>query len=167
VYDVTVKTSYGGFESVPLFVALIRPSAFTLQPGYPADSSVTGGFLSTYKWALTDTCGNLDSGLDGNEQFGEWTDDYWVSTGTHNDWGTPTAGYLYNPGNLWNDYVSETGAATPVSQNPPTPPAPCVTTVPVMHNYPWTFYIGSQAEGLGVPVEEDQQQWYQDCGRHL
>ena len=162
VYDVVVHASYDGFNSDDFSVAIIKPSTFTLQSGYPVDAAASGGFLTTYAWALTDTCGSPDAGLDGNEQFGTWTDDYFNSTGTHNDWPTPSATNGYSPTNIWRDQIGLSYGSTPPSLAPQSP----LTTVTVMHDTPWTAFIGSQTFGSGLAVYADTQQFYQDHGRH-
>ncbi len=91
VSDVTVTASYGGFLSQPFPVLINTPKNTTLQPGVPNDQASGGGYLSKTDWALTDLCGYVASGLDGNEVFGAWTDDYYATMGVHNNWGTPTA----------------------------------------------------------------------------
>jgi hypothetical protein len=163
--DVTIWATYGGFESEPFNVTIVKPSTLTLDAGYPQDSNDQDGYLSLYQWSLTDSCGYQDAGLDGNEVFGAWTDDYFNSTGTHNNWGLPTAAQAYSPTNLWTDkiWVEPCANGKPKCTNPQ---KPTLSTVAVRHNTPWTFYIGTQTFGSGVPVESDTQQNYLDHGRH-
>jgi hypothetical protein len=77
-YDVTISESYGGFNSDPFKAFINKPASLSLQPLYPSDSIWGVGFKSVYQWKLTDTCGGSVAGLDGNEQFGPWTDDYFL-----------------------------------------------------------------------------------------
>jgi hypothetical protein len=162
--DITINASYGGFDSDAFNVTIVAPSTLTLQSGFPQDAAFQGGFLSLYQWGLTDTCGGQDANLDGNEVFGSWTDDYFNSTGTHNNWGRPTAVSAWSLTNQWTDIIwaKPCTGGIPKCQNPQSP----LSSVKVMHNAPWTFYFGTQMFGSGVPVERDTQQWFLDHCRH-
>jgi hypothetical protein len=163
--DITVYVNYGGFYSYPFKIFINKPSHLTLQAGYPQDINWSQGgqpgYKSNYAWSLTDTCGSLIGGLDANEVFGTWTDDYYNSTGQHNNWGVPTAVPSYSPDSTYTDTI---GASYPATAPPPEYAGN--GDVAVMHDYPWTFMFGSQSYGAGVAVLSDTQQWYQDHGRH-
>jgi hypothetical protein len=163
--DVTVYVNYGGFYSNPFTIFINKPSTLTLQPGYPQDVNWSQGgqpgYQSTYSWSLTDTCGYQAAGLDANEVFGTWTDDYYNSTGQHNNWGQPIAVPSYSANNIYTDTI---GASYPATTPPPQWAGN--GNVAVMHDSPWTFNFGSQNYGAGVAVLSDTQQWYQDHGRH-
>jgi hypothetical protein len=159
-YDITVYVTYpDGSKSADFNVAIVTPSALTIQSGYPMDGKLGSGYQSTYMWNLTDTCNQSDSGLDGNETFGTFTPDY---TDPKENWGTPAAAHTYESGSIWPDYLSAYGFTVPPPENPQSP----LTGTKVLHDYPWTLFVGSQTFGSGVPVDVDTQQYYQDHGRH-
>jgi hypothetical protein len=157
-YDVKVYVTYpDGSSSGFFYVAIVTPSITTLIPPYPTDAPDENGYLSETGWNLTDTCGYSDAGLDGNETFGPLVPD------ATNQWAGPTAVPIYNPTSGWGDQIGHIGYAPPWPTNPQSP----LTTIKIMHDYPWTLWVGSQASGSGVPVRSDTQQWYLDHGRHL
>jgi hypothetical protein len=164
--DVTIYANYGGFNSDPFKVTIVAPEKLTLSTDVspnPADVADGAGYKSTYQWVLTDTCGAQDAGLDGNETFGVWTDGYFTSTGgTHNRWPLPPLTATYRSNAIWYDTIGATGTSTPSSKTPQSP----LTSVKVMHDTPWTLFVGTQTFGSGVVVHIDTQQWYQDHGRH-
>lgn len=157
-YDITVYVTYpDGSQSGNFNVAIITPKNTTLLSGYPTDASCgLQCYLSTTAWNLTDTCGSSDAGLDLNETFGTWTNDY-----VGNTWGLPTAGSTYRPNSTLYDYMSP-GCCTPVPQPPQSP----LGSTKVFHDYPYTLWVGTQTFGHGVSVLVDTQQFYQDHGRH-
>jgi hypothetical protein len=163
VYDVSVYVTYpDGGESSPtgFEVAIVTPKTLTLKAGYPTDSdSPYGvGYDSMTAWNLTDSCDNSDAGLDVNEVFGTFSDDY---SGTN--WPTP----MQTSGNEATSTVTDSLIATQEGGLVPSPEYPQVPlgTTKVRHN-PWTLYVGSTSFGSGVGVLTDTQQNYQDHGRH-
>jgi hypothetical protein len=156
-YDVTVYVTYpDSSQSANFYVAIVRPTTTTLLSGYPTDDPRTAGYLSTTKWNLTDSCGYSDPGLDGNETFGTWTDDY-----VGNNWGHPTPQQTYIADSTWYDLQGNTGWTDPLCEIPQSP----LTTVKVYHSS-WTLWVGTQTFGSGVSVRADTSQFYQDHGRH-
>jgi hypothetical protein len=163
VYDVSVyvhypdgsESSHSGFE-----VAIVTPQTTTLLANYPADADYTGsGYISTTKWNLTDSCGSSDAGLDANEVFGMFTDDYAGNNWQH---GSQSAGNQSTSTITDQQSVFQNGNnTTPPAENPQSP----LTTTRVFHN-PWTLYVGSLTFGSGVAVRADTQQNYQDHARH-
>jgi hypothetical protein len=138
-------------------VAIVQPQQFTLNANYPQNFIYFNGYESDYKWTLTDSCGNQDAGLDGNEQFGTWTDDW-----TGNDWGYPTATSTYRSDAVWPDELTASGnLMNPTVQNPQG------GSTKIKHDYPFTVYIGSQSFGHGVVVHRDTQQYWRDHGTHF
>jgi hypothetical protein len=135
----------------------VAPQTFTLASGYPMDYPYYTGWLTYTAWNLTDSCGYLDPGLDGNETFGTWTND------DLNNWTLPTATNGYNASYQWLDTQYEYGFTLPAPENPQVP----LTNDKVYHDFPWQVWIGSLTFGSGVSVEKDQQQYYVDHGRHL
>jgi hypothetical protein len=163
--DVTVYASYGGFNSDPFKVTIVVPSTLTLvSSSYPKDQANGDGFVSTYQWGLTDTCHNRDYGLDGNEVLGAWVDDYFKSTGIHNNWRKPPPWQSYNPDYIWQDQIGISncgGGCNPKWSNP----QPTLSTVKVM-SAPFSFYIGTQTFGSGEKLMSNTTQFYLDHGRH-
>jgi hypothetical protein len=149
-----------GSQSGNFNVAIVTPST-TTQQGSPQDAPYLTGNKSTTYWALTDTCGSADAGLDGNELIGTMTDDYFLSTGRHNNWAIPQGNSTYNASNVWGDAIGAYGYTTP----PPEAPQNPLTTVAVQHD-PWTLFVGTKTTGSGKAVRADTQQFYQDHGRH-
>ena len=161
--DIAVNLNYGGFTSNPMLVTIVAPSTLALQSQYPKDAANGPGYATYYQWTLTDTCGNQDPGLDQNETFGSWTDDYFASTQIHNNWPWPPSPVARNePDATCYDTLSAYGYTTPAPENPQSP----LSSVAVEHDYPWTYFVGSLSFGAGIAVHADTQQWYQDHGRH-
>jgi hypothetical protein len=163
VYDVKVYVTYpDGNESSPtgFEVSIVKPKTLTLEAGYPtdADSPFGTGYESATAWNLTDSCGYSDAGLDVNEVFGTFTNDY-----SGANWTQPTPSYANEPTSTVTDYMIATYAAgqVPPAEDPQTP----LGSTKVRHN-PRTIYVGSITFGSGVAVLTDTQQNYQDHGRH-
>lgn len=156
--DINVYVAYGSNQSAGYGLTIVTPTTTTLQSGYPVDSSpYAGAYESEYEWNLTDSCGNSDAGLDQNEEFGTWTNDY---AGT--DWFHPNPQGAYDSTSILVDYIGASGNSAPPAEAPQSP----LTTVKVFHNTPWLLSVGTQTSGSGVQVHSDLQQWYQDHGRH-
>jgi hypothetical protein len=119
--------------------------------------------LSLYEWALTDTCGYQDSGLSANEVIGSITDDYFLATGTHNNWGTPATDSWYDASYVITDEIYAANVTVPASEPPQTP---TLTNVKVLDDNPYNINVGTQTPGSGTTIRYDVQQWYQDHGRH-
>src|ERR1700732_554214 len=85
-----------------------------------------------------------------------------LATGHHNAWSLPVATGTYRADAFWYDTIGATGQTTPLSAVPGDP----LSTVKVMHNYPWILYVGTQTFGAGLNVHSDTQQFYVDHGRH-
>lgn len=154
VFDVTVSLSYAGFMSKPFGVKIVTPKNTTFQS--VTDSPWNSGYKSITTWALTDTCGNPNSGLDVNEQFGFWTND------VGNNWPLPSATSEYYSNNMLQDTLGAWGTFSPPTSNPQNP----LSAAKVMHDYPWNYFVGTQTFGKGVVVHSDTQQFYIDHGRH-
>jgi hypothetical protein len=130
----------------------------TLIADYPSDQANGDGFISTYQWSLSDTCRNVDPGLDGNEVFGSWVND------TANNWRKPSAAQSGNSSYIWQDEIGMTncgGGCSPVWTSPQSP----LSTTAIMRA-PWTAYFGTQTFGSGVAVMSNTTQFYLDHGRH-
>jgi hypothetical protein len=156
--DVTLYVSYDGYPSAPFGMTIVAPSTTTLQSGYPTDSAASNGYLSVYIWNLTDTCGNSDPDLDGNETFGPWYNNI------SNDWGYPRGNAIYDTTSLWGDMIGAQGTGlTPPVENPQTP----LSSTAVHYSTPWNLFIGSQTPGSGTSARADISQNYVDHGRHL
>jgi hypothetical protein len=134
----------------------------TLSQSYPKDNLDGPGYQTIYQWTLTDTCGNQDTGLDQHEEFGSWTDDYYASTGVHNNWGQPAPIARETPDASCYDSIGAYGFTTPV----PTNPGSTLSGVTVMHDTSWRYVVGSLSQGQAITVHSDTQQWYLDHGRH-
>jgi hypothetical protein len=158
VYDVSVTVTYNGNTSAPFQVAIIQPTTTTLQSGSPTDAVWnTTGFLSTTSWNITDSCGNSDGGLDLNEAFGPFYNDY-----AGNNWGHPSVGNGYYPGSVVSDYIAAVGWTIPSVQTPQSP----LSGTTIFHDVPWILRTFSLTSGSGVSVRSDTQQFYRDHGRH-
>jgi hypothetical protein len=152
-YDLTVYLSYpDGSQSDNFYVEILVPNTTTQQS--ITQTALNPGYISTYSWSLTDSCGYSDAGLDGNEVFGSFVND------TSNDWSIGGANAIYNPTNIWQDQIGHQGG-TPSAQNPGS------GTTKIRHDYPWTLYVGSQTHGSGTPIRADTQQWWRDHGSHF
>jgi hypothetical protein len=162
--DVTIYASYGGFNSDPFKVMITAPSTLTPVSGSPKDQANGDGFKSTYQWGLTDNCNQRDYGLDGNEVLGSWVDDYYNSTGRHNNWRKPTPWKSFNSDYIWQDDIGISncgGGCSPQWSNP----KPTLSTVKVM-SAPFSFYIGTQTSSSGIKLMSNTTQFYLDHGRH-
>jgi hypothetical protein len=164
VYDLTVYAVFGGFYSDPFTVAIIKPSYAVHMLEYPIHSALLStGYSTVDEWTVYDTCDNPDSGLDGNEAFGSYTDDYYLSTTTYNNWGyPPTAGHGLNPSATWTDTIFAYGYTVPTTQNPQSP----LGGQEVLDDSGWSLLVGSQSYGVGIVVHQDDQQWFRDHGVH-
>lgn len=166
--DIKITLNYGGFTSDPFWVTIVTPSTMTLSPNYPKDFAVGAGYNSDWRWDLTDTCGNLDAGLDGYELFGQFAKN--ISDET---WGTPSpAPPFFNAKSYWFDTVgmpvADCSVYHPQCANPgplQTPPVP-LSTAQVFYDWGWSAWVGTQTIGLGVQVISNAQQWYIDHGTH-
>lgn len=158
--DVEVWVSVGGSFSYNFLITVVTPTTTTLQPGYPSDSLYNIGYASEYAWALTDSCGYLDYGLDQNEAFGAWTYDY-----PGENWPLPALGPGYDWSYVLYDYIGNGGINSGTVPTPLPPQSP-LTTTKVFEDAPWRLFVGSQASTVGVQVHSDTQIWYQDHGRH-
>lgn len=159
-YDVTVYVTYpDGSMSSDFYVAIVTPTTTTLQAGYPSDGSWYGsyGYISTYDWQITDSCGYPDSGLDANEVFGGW---YVTYSGTN--WTYPTAGAAHLDTSYIYDEIGATYQSVPPSMDPQSP----LSGEEVYYDYPWKLFVGTQTFGSGVVIRADTQAFYVDHGRH-
>ncbi len=164
--DVTVYVSYGGYQSAA-FTILINSPAYATQTQDPTNAASGSGYLTTYMWGITDTCGNEDPGMDGNESFGNFTDDYAEISGIANNWpwSSLVPGHLYDTGWTWADRigaVSSDGSYIPDPTNPQTP----LSAVLVEDDTPWSLNLFTQTIGDGLSIFRDDQQWYIDHGEH-
>lgn len=167
--DVTITVTYGINASAPYGLTIVAPSTTTLESNYPMDTgqgtnNPGSGYISTYQWDLRDTCGFVDSGLDQNETFGTWTQDY----GGTIDWFHPNPDHLTDMSYVVVDTVDKNGGNTPVSTwpGPMQIPPIALSSTTVFHNTPWNLLVGSLTSGTGIVVHSDLQQWYTDHGRH-
>ena len=115
-YDVVVKVSYGGFESVPFYVLIDRPYRLEYVNGNndSSDSPSGNGYLSTVSYALKGMCGSFLTDMRGGEAF--------PSSGygfqdQANNWppGDPAYG-LTNPSDVWTDSMSLTNCMWTLNQ---------------------------------------------------
>jgi hypothetical protein len=168
VYDVTVTVSYGPYQSASFHILINTIADMTLVGGYPTNSSFLGnGYDSQYVWNATDVCGSEVYGLDGNESYGSWTDDYYLTQGYYNTWNLPgvlTPNPYYFSSYLWADDIKAqaAGANDPNTTHPQSP----LQYIYVEDNYPWTLHAFSQTIGAGLLIHSDDQQWYIDHGEH-
>ncbi len=153
--DIHIYVSYGGYSSASFDVTIVAPSSTNLLSGYPQHGDLSTGFSSVYFWNVVDSCGNSDSGIDANEQFGTFVND------TANNWSLPTQYSVYMTGSIVGDQIAHVGG-TPPAQNHQTP----LGTTKIRHNYPWALRVGTQTFGSGTPVRVDTQQQWQDHGTH-
>jgi len=158
-YDLTAYVTYpDGSQSGNFNVLINTPTTTTLQSGTPSDAVWnTTGFISTTSWNVTDSCGYSDGGLDVNESFGTFYDDYFG-----NNWGHPSVGNSYYPGSVISDYIGAVGWTNPSVQTPQSP----LSGTTIFHDVPWVLRVFSQTSGSGVSVRSDTQQFYRDHGRH-
>jgi hypothetical protein len=161
--DIKITLNYGGFTSNPFWVTIVSPSITTLEAGYPQDTKDGPGYKTYYQWALTDACHNEDPGLDANETFGDWTDDYLAAHSIANNWPAPPAIARNILDATCYDTIGAYGSLVPTPEIPQNP----LSNQAVKHDFPWHYFVGSLSFGSGLSIISDTQQWYLDHGRHF
>jgi hypothetical protein len=105
------------------------------------NSSYDAGYESAFAWSMVDQCGGPVSGLDANESFGSWNDDYYQVYGVHNTWDLPAIkpNGAYFSGNLFEDTI---GASDGAGNTPPLCP----------RSHPWeAFWSRTISLGPSMP----------------
>jgi hypothetical protein len=162
--DIAVTVNYGGFSSAPFWVTIVMPYTLTLDDIF--DGVYLGGYNTATWWILSDTCGYNDFGLDYNEVFGAFTDDYFLATGMHNNWGVPSPWHDTASSSLYIDNIQAYPAIGGMPNPNMTGPQDPLSTIAVNHDAPWHLFFASPTFGTGLLLEDDTQQWYVDHGRH-
>lgn len=162
VADISVYVTYpDGSESDPsnFKVVIGTPTTFTYQSVTDSISTEgSAGYTSATAWNLTDSCGYSDPGLDVNEVFGTFVDDY-----SGENWPEPFPGATNEPTYTVTDYqtASYPTCPYPPAEDPGSPPSG-----PAVRHNPWSAYVGTTTHGSGVFILADTQQNYQDHARH-
>jgi hypothetical protein len=168
-YDVLVNASYGGFLSDPMFIYIKAPRITVTANDADEDvwnwpRSWGNGWKSSINYTTTDTCGYTLSAYHMNESFGSWTPaDY-----SDASWNPPTPKPWNVPATQWADELSfqcPAGDCNPMPANPPTGCWPTCGTVKIQHALQ-TFKVGSETSGVGIAVQQNTHQRYQDHGAH-
>ncbi len=172
-FNVQIRTSYGGFRSEPLFVAIERPKKTIKPPGLPDRHEAVsgGGYLSTILYLTEGLCtgqGYL-RGYKLNETFANI--DNTVDAGTTN-WPLIAEGLtLSSTSNLWADTISAIpgsvcGAGLDELCVPtPTSPPPLSSTVVQTADQKW--YVGSTTAGEGIVIQKDDFRRLINHGDHI
>jgi hypothetical protein len=164
--DVTIRANISGFQSDPFFMTVNSPSYLATTEPFSRDWPQDDGWETRIYYTTCDVFNNPLPSLAINEMFDiPWQDDYFNSTGVHNNWAPPTAGYLANySGTLWWDKLSESGCAacTPPNQNPQQPQLGSVR----VQSTGQKWYAGSRVFGVGIHVQDNTHVRYTDHGDH-
>ena len=164
VFNVQVKTSYGGFRSEPLFVAIERPKKAIKPTGNPAfvdrhDPVSGGGYLSTIFYLTEGLCTSQGflRGYKLNEIFSNIDNN--VDAGTTN-WPIQADGLTLSPtSNAWSDTISAIpgsfcgSSGTELCVPTPTSPPPLSSTVVQTADQKWR--VGSTTPGQGIVIQKN------------
>jgi len=166
VYNVQLKTNYGGFLSDPLYVAIERPKRLVKPFGTPdpfPSAQPGGGYISLINYSARGLC-NGQGALRGyvlNENFTN------INNGSTN-WPLTEDGLFLGPTtSVWADQIGAQagnwcgGICAPV---PEIPIAPLSTIVRQTADQSWG--IGSIVGGNGVVVQRNQLRRFIDHGDH-
>lgn len=171
VYNVQVKTNYGGLLSEPLFVAIERPKKALKPPGLPdPDPAPAGsaGYQSVIRYVTEGLCsaqGYLQ-GYSLNEEFTNY------SPVESNNWPLQAAGTTLGPtSNLWADTITaiagsfcNPGLFTLCSPAPEDPNSPLSTRQIQSADQAWR--VGSTALGTGIVIQRNTFRRFIDHGDH-
>jgi len=172
VYNVTVTTNYGGFDSESLYMFIDRPYYLTKPTGQPDtldDYGTTGYEANIYyeAWGLCTGQGPLAS-YAFNEQFSTPVTN-WVAT---NNWNYMATGDTNPLGSwVWSDDVKmEAGpycwpSIPPTTTCSPVPQNPGSSTSEVV-SVPQAWSVGTTTPGGGIVVQRDSLDRYIDHAEH-
>jgi hypothetical protein len=120
----------------------------------------TFGYLSGLKYRIEDQFNNvLPREVEVNEQ---WTENFWVNDWVGSNWSRyDFKGSLVDPAGFHDKIGGEVVGKTPAPQAPQTP----LGNTKVQH-WGQAFYVGGIDAGVGVKVQTDTLQKYQDHARH-
>ncbi|MGA9671402.1 MAG: hypothetical protein WBQ94_19480, partial [Terracidiphilus sp.] len=120
-------------------------------------ASGTSGFLSVVPYEIVSFRGVIIANIGVNESFTGITDDY-----IGNTWPSYTAApYVTTNGDFADSICEANSGLTPSAL----PPQPTLTTVKIDHGFQ-SWFVGSTNEAVGVEVQTDTLQRYQDHGLH-
>lgn len=166
VYNVQVKTSYGGFLSDPLYIYIERPK-FTVKPTesnrQDRDEPNGTGYVSLLYYKVRVLCAAQKElrGYKVNETFGAKVNDWPGATWPNFVAGGTSVGLSDPTEEAFVDTIAVPSGGTPASQNPLTPRG----TEKVDHASQ-TWKIGSISVGQGIDVQTNTLQRYRDHAEH-
>jgi hypothetical protein len=166
VADITIRANISGFQSDPFYMTVSSPSYLVATQPYRYDVPYNDGWETRMFYTTRDVFNNALPSIAINEMFDiPWQDDYFNSTGVHNNWLPPTAGVLESyPGTLWYDKLSESGCAacTPPNRNPIDFNLGLVR----VQSTGQKWYVGSRVFGVGIHVQDNIHDRFTDHGDH-
>jgi hypothetical protein len=168
--DVTVQlqlTPSGG-SAVSVSYSLSVDSPYKLVAGQITNAgasgnsctnppSGTGGFQSKINYTILSFLGVQITNIGINENFADSSDDY-----IGNNWPVFTAGGTTSASGAFYDNICVINATAPPSLPPQSP----LSSLKIDH-VAQTWWVGSTTPALGVEVQSDTLQRYQDHGMHL
>ena len=161
VYNVQVKTSYGGLESDPMYIFIERPDQTTFE--MRSDNPYFGGYLSQLVYKTYVMCGQQMNDYHINETFGSTSDVI------SNNW----PGFTDFPADhitsgAWLDAISavdsDPGCGGTCTPSPISPLSPLGSTK--VERALQTWRVGSTTNGSGIAVQVNYAERFLDHGDH-
>ncbi len=165
-YDVTIQANVGGFTSDTFYIFIDTPKRMvqTSRLDYPYGQGGIG-YKSQFYYDVLGQCNGKLLNLPVNEK---WED--WGKSNTASNWPIPV------PEGSWPAFEFDTLYAAGTSGRWTSAPRepfignscnPVVSMTPQVMWHSQVFRAGSTQGGMGVAVQRDQAQWYEDHGCHL
>ena len=115
------------------------------------------GFYSGIPYKMVSFFDVVISNIGVNETFGT------RSNGTPNDWPSPVEGHFFSQDGTFADCAMFTCPTCSPRTLPPQNPLLTSSVMDLLQ----TWYVGSETNGSGLPVQFDDLTYYQDHGRHI
>jgi hypothetical protein len=156
VYNVQIKTNYGGFRSEPLWVFIDRPR-YTV-PNFSNHQNLNGGYLSEIGYTVKELCSSDLQNFEFNE----------IINGNTNHVSTNWPSLVTGPGAFQINYLIDVVSAQDGYCGQPCSPTPLNpgSGGPLVQSGPQFWRVGSQTAGSGMLVQGNVVQRYLDQGAH-
>ncbi len=179
VYDVVIKTRYGGLESDPFHMFINAPHNFVaaIDPDHgvywESTEPLFDGYLTRINYSVSGLCltDPRMSGFKANEFFGNWENDYPNANWNHG----AASGWDLEPGKgVLTDSISFASILTSACSSQPCEPTPItgpqtpgyVAPQTAVHHVSQRWFVGSDIPGSGTPVQTNTLRRYRNKAQH-